>query len=283
MTATDPELGEVWKALSDPTRRRILDALREGPKTTGTLCAMFPQLSRFAVIKHLGALEEAHLLIVTPKGRERWNSLNVVPIQQIHDRWIRPYEALWATKLLRLKQIAEQPAAPAVTEKGPTAMPETTASPAALKGLGHMAIDQEIAIAASPATVYEALTKDVTAWWGADHSASDQMTDIVLECELGGRFYEVGANGETHLWSRVTALKPDAYLEFTGPMGASGVVHGVYSFTLEAQGAKTLLKLSHHAIGEVDEKLQAGYTRGWKELMGQLQLFVETGKRSGIR
>ena len=97
------ELDPVWKALSDPTRRRLLDALREGPQTTGALCARFPALARVTVIKHLGVLEAADLVIVRPKGRERWNHLNAVPIQRIAERWITPFEAHWASKLLRLQ------------------------------------------------------------------------------------------------------------------------------------------------------------------------------------
>lgn len=99
----DDGLSPIWKALADPTRRRLLDALRGGPQTTGSLCARFPKLARVTVIKHLGILEEADLVVVQAKGRERWNHLNAVPIQQIHERWIGPFEAHWASALLGLK------------------------------------------------------------------------------------------------------------------------------------------------------------------------------------
>ncbi len=97
-----PDLPTVWKALADPTRRRLLDLLREGPRTTGDLCARFP-LSRFAVMKHLAILERAGLIIVERQGRERWNHLNAVPIRQIYERWISGYAGAWASSLLRLK------------------------------------------------------------------------------------------------------------------------------------------------------------------------------------
>jgi DNA-binding transcriptional ArsR family regulator len=96
------DLGPVWKALADPTRRRLLDLLKERPRTTGHLCDQFP-VSRFAVMKHLAILEQAGLVIVGRQGRERWNYLNAVPIQQIYERWISGYQALWASSLLRLK------------------------------------------------------------------------------------------------------------------------------------------------------------------------------------
>jgi DNA-binding transcriptional ArsR family regulator len=87
--ATDPD--RVFKALADSRRRRILDALRDGPKTTGTLCGMFPDLDRCTVMQHMRVLEAADLIIVQRNGRQRWNHLNVLPIKDIHDRWIGPY------------------------------------------------------------------------------------------------------------------------------------------------------------------------------------------------
>ena len=103
------DLGPVWKALADPTRRRLLDLLREGAQTTGELCGHFP-VSRFAVMKHLAILEESGLVIVERQGRERWNYLNAVPIQQIYERWISGYQAFWASSLLLLKARIEDTA-----------------------------------------------------------------------------------------------------------------------------------------------------------------------------
>ena len=96
----------VWRALSDPSRRFLLDRLREKPRTTGELCTFF-ESSRFAVMKHLKVLEQASLVIVERRGRERINHLNPVPIQEIYRRWIRPFEALPADRLLRIKNLAE--------------------------------------------------------------------------------------------------------------------------------------------------------------------------------
>ena len=92
----------VWKALADPTRRDILDLLREAPRTTGQVAARFP-MSRFGVMKHLTVLRDAGLLRVERRGRERWNHLNPVPIQRLWRRWVRPFEAAAADKLLRIE------------------------------------------------------------------------------------------------------------------------------------------------------------------------------------
>jgi DNA-binding transcriptional ArsR family regulator len=96
----------VWRALSDPSRRLILDLLRERPHTTGELCGFF-ESTRFAVMKHLKVLEKASLVLVERRGRERYNHINPVPIQEIYRRWIRPFEALPADRLLRIKRLAE--------------------------------------------------------------------------------------------------------------------------------------------------------------------------------
>ncbi len=100
---TDP----VFKALSSPTRRSLLDALKDRPQTTGALCAHFPALDRCTVMQHLKVLEAAELVIVRREGRERWNHLNPLPIKHIHDRWIGPYAARAVDMLDRLKSDLE--------------------------------------------------------------------------------------------------------------------------------------------------------------------------------
>ncbi len=105
------ELDAVWKALSDPTRRSILDLLRNGPRTTTEIVDAFPHLSRFGVMKHIDVLREAALIETREEGRQRVNSLNVVPIRQIYERWVGRFEELWSSHLLRIKDNAENKAA----------------------------------------------------------------------------------------------------------------------------------------------------------------------------
>ncbi|MGA6983344.1 MAG: helix-turn-helix domain-containing protein [Candidatus Sulfotelmatobacter sp.] len=102
------DLDPVWKALSDATRRAILDYLRDRPRTTTAIVETFPHLSRFGVMKHLDVLRQAHLVSTHEEGRQRVNSLNVVPIRQIYERWVGPFQELWTSELLRIKEIAEQ-------------------------------------------------------------------------------------------------------------------------------------------------------------------------------
>ena len=93
----------VWKALASEVRREILDLLRDGPRTTGDLADEFPSLTRFAVMQHLRVLERAELVIARREGRERYNYLNPVPIQQLYDRWVARYMKPWTEALVSLQ------------------------------------------------------------------------------------------------------------------------------------------------------------------------------------
>ena len=103
----DDKLDSVWKALSDPTRREILDSLRGGALTTTEIVSLFPNLTRFGVMKHLDVLREAGLVSTRAEGRRRLNSLNVVPIRQIYERWVSGFQDLWASQLVDLKRSLE--------------------------------------------------------------------------------------------------------------------------------------------------------------------------------
>src|SRR5262249_51463957 len=121
MGANMPEddLDGVWKALSDSTRRSILDLLRQGPRTTTEIVEAFPQMTRFGVMKHIDVLREAGLIHTREERRQRINSLNVVPIRQIYERWVGRFEELWSSHLLRIKEDAEAQAIQAKAEKRP--------------------------------------------------------------------------------------------------------------------------------------------------------------------
>src|SRR5689334_13113777 len=108
VTDGDDELGSVFKALADPSRRYLLDLLfaREGR----TLTELESELSmtRFGVMKHLKVLEEAGLVVTKRSGREKLHFLNPVPIRMVHDRWIDKYTERRVTALLDLKHELEQ-------------------------------------------------------------------------------------------------------------------------------------------------------------------------------
>jgi DNA-binding transcriptional ArsR family regulator len=96
----------VWRALSHPLRRRLLDLLHDGPRTTGELVAAVG-LGRHVVLQHLAVLRAADLVIVEPRGRRRLNYLNPVPIRLIYQRWVSKYEDSWTAALVGLKSATE--------------------------------------------------------------------------------------------------------------------------------------------------------------------------------
>lgn len=105
--STEAEIDAVFKALANPVRRAICDALRLRPLTTKQLSACFAELDRTTVMLHLGVLERAGLVVPVRKGRERFNHLDAMPIQAIHERWIGPHAAHAAASLGRLKKAVE--------------------------------------------------------------------------------------------------------------------------------------------------------------------------------
>lgn len=105
--SSDARDDRIFKALAHHRRRSLLDILKDGPQTTGALCDRFPDMDRCTVMQHLKVLEEAELVIAHRDGRERWNHLNALPIQEIHDRWISRYAGHAMTVLGRLKSDLE--------------------------------------------------------------------------------------------------------------------------------------------------------------------------------
>jgi DNA-binding transcriptional ArsR family regulator len=105
------EDARIWKALGSPHRRALLDALKDGPKTTSALCEVLPRLSRYAVMQHLGVLERAEVVLVRREGRERWNELNAVPIQRELERWLNGFQQASASQLLAFERHLQETAA----------------------------------------------------------------------------------------------------------------------------------------------------------------------------
>src|SRR6478735_11342271 len=97
----------VFKALADPIRRDLLDALfLEDGQTLSALEARF-EITRFGVMKHLKLLEAAGLVVTRRRGREKLHHLNPVPIRLVHDRWVSKYAEPWVATLSGLKHELE--------------------------------------------------------------------------------------------------------------------------------------------------------------------------------
>lgn len=100
----------IFKALGHRVRRRILDLIKGGPKTTGALCEVLADIDRCTVMQHLSVLEKADLVVVERRGRERWNHLNALPIHDIQKRWVGPYAAI--ALLTDLEDLASEDSLP---------------------------------------------------------------------------------------------------------------------------------------------------------------------------
>jgi DNA-binding transcriptional ArsR family regulator len=95
----------TFSALSDPTRRAVLDLLREGRQPAGVIAQAFP-VSRPAISKHLRLLRKAHLVQERREGRHRFYQLNPGPLKAV-DSWLEQYRVFWRTNLTNLKSFVE--------------------------------------------------------------------------------------------------------------------------------------------------------------------------------
>jgi DNA-binding transcriptional ArsR family regulator len=100
---------DVFKAIADPSRRAILDALckSDGQNLT-ELCGHVDGMTRFGVMKHVRILEQAHLIVVRRNGREKLHYLNPIPIQGVYDRWVGKYRGRVAAALTELARDLEK-------------------------------------------------------------------------------------------------------------------------------------------------------------------------------
>lgn len=272
--APNDPLEAVWRALSDPTRRAILDALREAPLTTGALVDSFPQ-SRVGVMKHLDVLVAAGLVVVRRQGRERWNHLNPMPLQLMYERWVRPYEAFWAEPLLRFKDSLERPILPPedVTMTG-----KTIAPPAPQHVAGITKVELSIPIDAPIERVWRGLVEQVDLWWPREFFASTDPLRMRFDATLGGRLYEEGANGGGVVWYTVIALSPGHSVDLAGHLTAAfgGPAQTILRLALSEQGNQTVLDLTDSVFGNVGERAAATNEEGWRALFEKgFKSFVE--------
>lgn len=248
----------MWKALADPTRRAILDLLREQPRTTGELTRAFPQVTRFAVIKHLGVLQQADLVVVRPRGRERWNYLNGVPLRQAYERWMRPFADQSASSMLRLKEAAED------------RQREVDMATTGQIELATLDIVDEVTVAVPREKVFDALCR-IGDWW--PHKFMEGAR-VHFEPVVGGRFWEEWPEDSGALYATVTSIRRPSSIQYSGPMGMSGPVTSVISFELEERGGGTLVRKTHRAFGDIDEDTRQSYTSGWREVLEALQRYL---------
>lgn len=254
--AQHEQLVSLWAALADPTRRQILDLLRERPRTTGELADEFPS-SRFAIMKHLNVLEAAGLLVIQRAGRERWNHLNAVPLQLLYDRWVQPYQALWTGRMTKLKTKIEG-----------ESMEARTAT--------LVQVELEITIQAPQERVWQALLEETTFWWSKEFYTSEKTKGFHIESKLGGKMYEDCGNGAGVIWYEIFAFNPPQSLDLKGYLAIPyGPALSLLHLELKPSGKKTILRLSDSMMGVAQDDTKAK-ADGWKQLFEDgLKSYVE--------
>ncbi len=237
----------VFKALGDPARRAILDSLRLRDGQTLTDLEQQFEMSRFGVMKHLGVLEEAGLIVTTRKGRFKYHYLNALVLQEMLDRWVAPFLRPQAQALSDLKTNLER-----------------------AHRMGKPDFMMQTFIRCTQDALWDALTR------------ADQMAAYHFMCNevrgnatVGAATEFIKPDGDAMLRQVTTALDPKTRIAqtfeplFMGPGAPAS--HMVY--LIEPQGDVCKLTIEHYNMAPGQE----GFAEGWARLASSLKSYLETG------
>ncbi|RNL79316.1 ArsR family transcriptional regulator [Nocardioides marmorisolisilvae] len=254
----------VFKALADPTRRTLLDLLREqNGQTLGELCARV-DMTRQSATQHLDQLVAANLVTVVRRGRERLHYLNPAPIHEIEERWISGFDRPRLEALRAIRQRAEAQALEthALEER---ALMEATATQ--IPSYVYVTYIQ-----ASAEQVWEALTDaDLTArYWGHRNVSDWQVGSGWEHQRLDGSGNDVvGTVVEAEPPSRLVVTFEDSPDE-ERENGPSRVV-----FEIAADQDIVRLTVTHENLPNVE--MLNGISSGWPAVLANLKSLLETG------
>ena len=240
-----PGPDEVFRALADPTRRRLLDRLHErNGQTLGELCAS-AGMARQSVTQHLGVLEAANLISTTRRGREKLHHLNPVPLHEIQERWIDKFEPPRLRALGALRRRAEGPVSDIPTYVYVTYIEST------------------------PERVWEALTDaDLTAsYWGHRNESDWQVGSRWEHVRIDGSGI-VDVAGEV-----VESTPPRRLVSRWGP--PEGGPESTVTFDIEPYETIVRLTVTHEDLPTPDD-LDA-VSGGWPAVFSNLKSLLETG------
>lgn len=250
MSAVDGDIDRVFKALGDPTRRHLLDRLRERDgQTLGALCEHL-DMARQSVTQHLGVLEQADLVSTVRRGREKLHYLNPVPIHAIGERWIETFERPRLRALSTVKRHAEDPG---MTRK-PTYVYVTY-------------------IKSTPEQVWRALTDaDATAEYWGHSNVSDWQPGAAWEHRRTDGSGIADAGGTV-----LESVPPERLvMTFRGPDDHPAQRPTQVTFTIEAHGEIVRLTVVHENL--VDDADHEAVSHGWPAVCANLKSFLETGR-----
>jgi DNA-binding transcriptional ArsR family regulator len=227
---------EVWRALSNPVRRRVLDLLKEGPRTTGEIALEFSDLSRFAVMQHLGVLEEASLVLARREGRKRLNYLNAVPIRNVYERWVTKLAGKTAKTSLALKRYVEE-----------------KREESSMSDVRTVRIENEIRVKAPVDRVWAAATKKQLEWYPHTYGR-ERVKRLVFEEKVGGEVYEDWGGGGGKLYGHISYFDPPKAYATVGHLGGGILLE--QTFSLEPEGDESVLKSSTICFGEITDEME---------------------------
>jgi DNA-binding transcriptional ArsR family regulator len=233
---------DVWRALASPWRRRLLDLLRDAPATTGELAAWLPELSRFAVMQHLGVLVEAGLVIAERRGRDRVNHLNPVPLREWYERWVQPMADTGAAELLALKR---------TVEKGCNPMSGS------IEPIRTVRLTYDLRINASIQRTFEVMTQQMYEWRPHTYGG-DRTRRVVLEPHVGGAHYEDWGAPAGHLYGHVTVYDPPTRWATRGRLTDGTILDSDYELT--EQDGEVRVHVIKVAVGPLSEDEAEGIT-----------------------
>lgn len=238
-------MDEVFKALADPNRRRLLDALnlRDG-QTLRELCAVLV-LTRQSISKHLAVLESAGLVTTERRGREKLHHLDAEPIRALSDRWIRQYDR------------------PPAGDHG-----ESATAPVAVAPPGAAPFVYTIYIRTTPERLWQAVT-------GPSHSAVYLGHAMVSTWQKGATYTWIDDDGERDDTAQVI-LDADPYLRlaFTYPHVAAGEPRSRVAFDIDARDGQVELTVTHDGF-TADSVVRERISRSWPRKLSDLKSGLE--------
>lgn len=236
----------IFKALSDPTRRALLDRLRDKGGQSLTELEAGLGMTRFGVMKHLKVLEDANLVVTRKAGRFKHHYLNALPIQEVADRWMAPYAKPLARFALNLKTN--------------------------LEGTATMSTKPEFVLQTYIRTTPKAL------WDALINPDKTQLyyyrSRLESTLKKGSPFRYSGPDGKLMLDGEVVDVVAEKRLETTFiPTWIPDAPTTRVVFELEPMGDVVKLTLTHYEVEKI-----GGAVEGWQRIFAELKSYLETGK-----
>ncbi|MEM8751922.1 MAG: metalloregulator ArsR/SmtB family transcription factor [Pseudomonadota bacterium] len=246
----------IFKALNDPTRRRLLDLLRAKDGQTLSDLVEQTEMTRFGVMKHLGVLEEASLVVARRQGRFKHHHLNAAPLQTVIDRWIEPLLAKPLARMaLDLKTVLE----------GDDAMKDADAE--------KPDVLLETWIRTTPDKLWAALTEpEMIRKYNVNGAAPKERI------AGPGKFTHMTPDGNPMLSGDVQVYIPGERLEMTfEPHWVEDAPPSRCVYEIEAKGATCKLTILHYNLPPGME----GVRSGWSVTLSGIKTLLETGEALG--